>query len=244
MNDIYSTLLIPEERRLTAINKEEGEFIYNFLKDKKPKITLEVGLAFGFSAVYIMSATDSTHYVIDAFQEKYDNLGLKNVENNGFSNRLRFENDFSHNALPKLLKENVKLDFAFIDGGHKFDEIFIDFYYIDLLLNEKAYVLFHDAWMRSTQNVLAWIKNNKKNYRFIEVPVKNLILLKKIGSEDREWDHFKPFSFSRSWYLRRQVMRFLRPPLFFIDKQIGRLGLYVKKTNPSLYKLIHLKKDE
>lgn len=205
MNDIYSTLLIPEESRLTAIKKKEGEFICNFLKDKNPKVTLEVGFAFGFSAVYIMSATDSPHYVIDVDQGAYDNLGLKNVENNGFSSRLRLENDFSHNVLPRLLKEGIKLDFAFIDGGHKFDQIFVDFYYIDLLLNEHAYVLFHDSWMWSVQHVLAWIRSNKKNYRFIKVPVKNLVLLEKIGPDDRNWDHFKPFSALKSWYWHWRV---------------------------------------
>ncbi|MGF1559026.1 MAG: hypothetical protein ACFCUL_08055, partial [Flavobacteriaceae bacterium] len=60
----------------------------------------------------------------------------------------------------QLLLEELRIDFAFIDGGHKFDDIFIDFYYIDLLLNIEGYVLFHDSWMRSTQHVISWIKNN------------------------------------------------------------------------------------
>ena len=32
----------------------------------------------------------------------------------------------------------MKADFAFIDGGHRFDEIFLDFYYADLLLEQPV----------------------------------------------------------------------------------------------------------
>ena len=38
----------------------------------------------------------------------------------------------------------------------------------------------------------------------------------------------------RSWH----------PIILFIDRQIGQLGLFIKRKNPALYKLISLKKDE
>lgn len=199
--EICGKLEIPKKKRHISITKKEAEVIYNFLKSKKITKTLETGFAFGFSAAYIMSATKSIHYAMDPFQKKdYDNLGLKNIKKLGFSKNLKFENDFSHNVLPKLLKEKVKLEFAFIDGGHKFDDTFVDFYYIDLLLKKDGYILFHDAWMRSTQHVVSWIKNNKKNYRFLKTPYKDFILVKKIGEDNRKWYHFKGFCTFRSWF--------------------------------------------
>src|SRR4030043_1920592 len=164
MNSIYEKLEIPERDIYTSITKEEGEYIYQLLKDKNLKNTLEVGFAYGCSAAYILTATKSLHYAMDPFQEQYNNLGLKNIKRLILDKYLKFEKDFSHNVLPELLKKNVKIDFAFIDGDHKFDSIFVDFYYIDLLLNNNGYVLFHDTWMRTTQHILSWIKNNKKKY--------------------------------------------------------------------------------
>jgi len=106
---------------------------------------------------------------------------------------LIFIEDFSHNALPKLLKNHTKVDFALIDGDHRFDFIFIDFYYIDLLLNQKGYVLFHDFWMPSTKTIISWIKNNKKDYHEIKTPIKSFVLFQKRGKYNRDWQHFIPF---------------------------------------------------
>ena len=201
MENIYDKLEIPDARRDTSITKQEAEYIYQFLSEKKINTSLEVGFAFGCSTAHIMAATNSTHYTIDPFQkEDFGDLGLKNINALGYSKLLKFENDYSHSVLPKLLKEEVKLDFAFIDGGHNFDSIFIDFYYVDLLLNNNGWVLLHDTWMRSTQYAFSWIKRNKKNYKEIKTPVKNFILLQKIGEDNRTWFHFKGFCTFKSMY--------------------------------------------
>ena len=200
MGTLYQQLNIPKKHRTTSIKEDEAEFICNFLKKNKIKKTLEVGFAYGCSTAYIISATKDKHYVIDPCQKSYLNLGLKNIENLKLDKYLIFENDFSHNALPKLLKKGIKLNFAFIDGGHKFDDTFIDFYFIDLMLNNNGYVLFHDSWMRATQYVASWIKNNKKNYKFIKTPIKNFILVKKIREDNRKWHHFNGFCTLKSWF--------------------------------------------
>ncbi len=191
--DLYDRLAVPKETVQIPLAKKAAEFIYFFLREKKIKKTLEVGFAYGCSAAYIISATRSIHYSIDPFEDKFNNLGLKNIKKLNLDKCLILEKDFSHNALPKLLCKRVKFDFAFIDGGHKFDDIFIDFYYIDLLLNQKGYVLFDDAWMRSTQLVASWIRKNKSNYHSIKTPIKNFIMFQKNGTDDRLWFHFKEF---------------------------------------------------
>ncbi len=193
MEPIYERLIIPKEHALTPIKKDEAEWIYSFLKGRHIKKTLEVGFSLGCSAAHIISATHSKHYVIDPYQYRFKNLGLKNIKKLCLSKYIRLEKDFSHNALPRLVGKGVKIDFAFIDGGHKFDEIFIDFYYIDLLLNNKGYVLFHDTWMRSTQLVASWIIKNKTNYKQVKMPMRNMIMFQKKGKDIRPWGYFKEF---------------------------------------------------
>lgn len=108
---IWKKLLRPIEGvDLTSITEKEGEFIYSFLKEKNIKNSLEVGLAYGCSTAYIISATQSYHYAIDPFQDQFDNLGLKNIKTFKLDKYLKFENDFSHNVLPRLLKDGVKID--------------------------------------------------------------------------------------------------------------------------------------
>ncbi|PIN91104.1 hypothetical protein COU57_01985 [Candidatus Pacearchaeota archaeon CG10_big_fil_rev_8_21_14_0_10_32_14] len=199
MKSLYDQLDIPKNDKQTSITREEARFIYNFLTKNNIKKTLEVGFAYGCSASYIISATKDKHYVIDPFQNKYSYLGIKNLKKLKLDNPLIFKGDYSHNVLPRLLKDGVKINFAFIDGGHKFDDIFIDFYYIDLLLNKNGFVLFHDAWLMSTQHVISWIKNNKENYMILKTPVENLILVQKRGDDDRKWYSFNGFFTYKSY---------------------------------------------
>ncbi len=198
----FEDLELPANDAGTAVSRAEAEFIHNLLIELKPRLTLEVGMGYGFSAAHILSATggaDTTgatgamHHVMDPFQEEYGNLGLKNVEKLGLAPRMIFHPDYSHAVLPRLLREGVKVDFAFIDGGHRFDDIFIDFYYAELLLNDGGHILLHDAWMRSTQTVASWVRRNKKNFVRVPTPMRNLILLRKRGADDRAWNHFRGF---------------------------------------------------
>ncbi|MFH2138173.1 MAG: class I SAM-dependent methyltransferase [Candidatus Omnitrophota bacterium] len=195
--NIYENLVIPEKYSLISISKDEAEYIHFFLKEKNIKKTLEIGLAFGCSAAHIISATESRHYAIDPFQEKFKNLGLKNLKNLGFDKYLTFKNDFSYNILPQFLDDGMKFDFIFIDGDHKFDFAFVDFFFADLLLNQGSYILFHDSWMPALQSISSWIKTNRKDYSLVKTPQANLILFQKNSRDDRPWDHFEDFYTSK-----------------------------------------------
>ncbi len=194
MQNIYEKLEIPDNDRFTAIRKDQAEFIFSFLKRKKFSPTLETGFAYGCSTCYIIAATKGKHIAIDPYQHSYKNLGLKNVKRLGLKKHLRFLKLHSHVALPKLLQEGKRIEFAFVDGGHKFDEIFIDWFYIDLLLVSRGYVMFDDTWLRSTQAVASFIRKNRKDYKEIKIPIKNLYLFQKVGVDKREWSHFEEFS--------------------------------------------------
>jgi predicted O-methyltransferase YrrM len=191
---IYEQLEIPEKDRLTSVQKAEAEFMHEFIKEHGLSKTLETGFAYGCSAAHILSATKTSHITIDPYQDTYNNLGLANMEKLGFNKRLRFMGEFSHSALPKLLSEGVTLDFMFVDGGHNYDKIFIDFYYGDLLLQQNGYIFFDDAWLRATQVAAAFISTNRKDYALVSTPIPNLIAFKKIGQDDRTWEHFVEFA--------------------------------------------------
>ncbi|MFH1358795.1 MAG: class I SAM-dependent methyltransferase [archaeon] len=192
MDEIYDQLEIPESK--TPISKKQGKFIHDFLSDKNINQTLEVGFAYGCSAAYIVSTTKKNHIIIDPCQKSnFMGIGIKNLKKLKLDKYINFFQDHSHNVLPGLYKKGIKIDFAFIDGGHKFDEIFVDFFYIDLLLDDKGYVLFDDIWMPSISSVVSWIDSNKKNYKRINVPIESLILFQKIGVDKRDWRHFNNF---------------------------------------------------
>ncbi len=190
---IYDQLFIPENGRPVSISREEGEYLFSFLKERQLRNTLEVGFSFGCSTAYIISATRGSHIAIDCFQAAWGDLGLANMEKLGLRQFLRFLREPSHLALPSLLREGVKVDFAFIDGGHKYDDVFLDWCYIAMMLNPSGYVFFHDASMRSTQLVAAFIASNRADFRRVPTPISSFVAFQKVGIDTRRWDHFEEF---------------------------------------------------
>lgn len=204
--EINEKLIIPKEDTASPVKSSEAEFIYNFLKDKGITSTCETGFAYAKSASHIVAATMSNHIVMDPFQENYQSLAMKNMKNLGLDKYITYYNDYSHNVLPQLHKEGKSFDFIFIDGDHKFDGEFIDFYYSDLILNEKGYVLLHDTWMRSTRLLMSFIHTNRPDYKKISTPLRNFALYQKIGIDHRNGMHFKEFYSFKSFFTHNIII--------------------------------------
>lgn len=103
MKEIESKIIIPEQDKYTPVKVSEAQFIHDFIRDNNLKRTLEIGLAYGRSAAYIITATGSRHIAIDPFQDKYQNLGLANLKSLKLDKYLDFRNDYSHTILPGLM---------------------------------------------------------------------------------------------------------------------------------------------
>lgn len=212
-DEAFQRINFLREKRYESVSEAEGRFIHNLIKEHRLNVTLEIGLGYGASAVSIMSAYNGRHTCIDPYQQKnYQNSGLKNIEALGYYDRVDFYEDRSHNVLPRLYAERKVFDFIFIDGDHRFDSIFIDFYYADLLLSKNGYILFHDSWMRSTQLVASYIRRNRSNYAQIRGAGLNLILFQKSDKAPiSSWDDFNEFYSLRgvmSHFIVRSILRF------------------------------------
>lgn len=190
---LYSQLDIPDEDRLTSIREEEADVLAHLLKERGLRRTLEVGFAYGCSTAYIMDATGAPHVAIDPYQDAYGNRGLKNINALGLQGRFELRPQLSRVALPALAAEGRTFDFIFIDGGHKYDEVFLDWALCDPLLEQSGFVVFDDAWMDSVKHVAAFIRANRADYHEIDLGYWNLFAFQKLGTDTRNWDHFVEF---------------------------------------------------
>lgn len=159
MNPILQEIL--ESRQVTsdkgerfplryAITPDVGEFLQRVVIAVRPKISLEVGLAYGISTLFICEALKkvgaSRHIVMDPYESTYyKDIGLKNLRKAGYDELIEFVEGPSEIVLPELLKRKTRIDFAFVDGWHTFDHTLVDFFYINRMLNVNGVVVFDDV---------------------------------------------------------------------------------------------------
>ncbi len=63
-------------------------------------------------------------------------------------------------ALPRLFSEGRRFDFAFIDGDHRFEGVFLDLYFMTRLLEPGRLVVVDDMWMPSVRMAVAYAERN------------------------------------------------------------------------------------
>ncbi len=144
----------------------EAARLYDIVCAEKPRLTLEVGLAFGLSALCICQALANAgsgrHIVMDSSQSDFENAGLLHLERAGLRNLVEFYEESSHRVLPRLEAAGVALDFAFIDGSHLFDFTLLEFFYIDRMLKPGGLIVFDDMWMPSIRKIVRYAVTNRR----------------------------------------------------------------------------------
>ncbi len=145
------------------LREDEGVFLQEIIGHLRPSTTLEVGMAYAISTLYICEAlnqhatTRPVHYALDPFQSTlWRGIGQRHIREAGFESIVRVIEDRSEFALPRLLNSGVRLDFALIDGWHTFDQVLVEFYYINRMLKVGGVVAFDDATRRSINRVIRY----------------------------------------------------------------------------------------
>ncbi len=195
IHNIYESghFLLPNNKEISlypwAIPYELGLDIYNFIVNQGLVQTLEIGLAYGLSTLFICEAHRTQrkgfHLAIDPNQEEnFHNIAISNLEEEGLINYFEHLQFPDYVALPNLLEEGKKFDFIFIDGLHLFDYVLLDFFYADLLLQENGYIAFDDSLAPGVSPVLDFIRKNRA-YQEITTSIKRLTIFQKLKSDLR-----------------------------------------------------------
>ena len=143
------------------IDAAKGAFLQHWIARVQPAAVLEIGCAFGMSSLYIQEALEgklAVHTIIDPQQEsEWHGIGRYLLESAGCQ-RLVWMEEGSETALPALLKQEARFDFAFIDGWHTFDHVLLDFFYINRMCKTGAVVVFDDADFPAVRSLLAYLE--------------------------------------------------------------------------------------
>ena len=173
---IYATGMVEDDQGqrydlVSAIKYAEGRALYELIRTRKAARTLEVGMAYGLSTLFMCQAHADNgsgfHTAVDPRQSgEWQSLGIANVRKAGLESFCRIIEAPSDSALPKLVADGENFDLVFIDGKHLFDFVLVDFYYSDKLLKPNGCIVFHDYWMPAVRKAISFVLHNR-NYRVV-----------------------------------------------------------------------------
>lgn len=146
----------------------EGEALRGWVIREGAAHTIEVGLGYGISALYIceglLTNGDPTarHVAIDPHQgTRFANCALQFLERASVASLVEHYAEESQIALPRFLSEGRRFDLAFIDGNHRFDAVFVDLFYLARLLHPAAIVFLDDYHLPAVVRALSFFLANR-----------------------------------------------------------------------------------
>jgi predicted O-methyltransferase YrrM len=147
--DDFDTVTVPER---------DCDALRDLLIDEGVETVVEVGLAYGRSALAIgeallaVDARRPLHVIIDPLQAtEWSNVGWRMLRSAGLDAIARLVLEPSSLALPRLVAEGVAADAAFVDGSHRFHEVFVDLYFLRKIVRPGGLIVLDDHWWPSVR---------------------------------------------------------------------------------------------
>jgi predicted O-methyltransferase YrrM len=141
--------------------KNQCVFLQDIIRKNNFKHSIEIGFAYGTSTLAITEEVvknGGQHLVIDKFQNSdWGGNGIDLIKQAGYSDKVKFYEEFCYAVLPTLLKEGRKFDFAYIDSTKQLDWLLVDFFYLDKILDINGIIVFDDANYPGIRKLLRFI---------------------------------------------------------------------------------------
>ena len=194
MNDVLKEILNTQtvkdnQNKIHKLHSNTGElqgyFLQDILKKIKPKATLEIGLAYGISSLFLLEVIkeldneNRSHIIFDPYPDVYwNNIGLLNISKAGYENLVDFRKLFSDEGLIQLITEKKRIQFAYIDSTKVFDILLVDFYLINKILDIGGVIVFDDCGFPGIKKLVRLI-SKMPFYKIYATHYKELETIKK-----------------------------------------------------------------
>ncbi|MBQ1025147.1 class I SAM-dependent methyltransferase [Micromonospora sp. C95] len=154
----FETVTLPER---------DCDLLRDLLISDRVEAVVEVGLAYASSALAIGEALVTVnppqprHIIVDPFQDRaYSNVGWDLLCAAGLDSTARLLREWSSIALPELVSEGLLVDAAFVDGSHRFHEVFVDLYFLRKIVRPGGLIVMDDDWTPSVRTAVRYYEKH------------------------------------------------------------------------------------
>jgi predicted O-methyltransferase YrrM len=155
----------PGDFGYVALPKSDADVLRDLLIRKGAQTVIEVGLAYGVSALAIAEAlavtagADANHVIIDAFQDHFRDSGWDALARAGWDSCTLLR-ERSETGLPRLLSQGLVADAAFVDGSHIFHNVFVDLVLLRSLVRAGGLIVLDDCDLPSVATAVSYFERN------------------------------------------------------------------------------------
>lgn len=143
------------------------DLVRDLLIAEEAQTVVEIGLAYGSSALAIGEALVAVgtahprHIVIDPFQQQaFNNVGWNLLCSAGLDSIADLVTAPSSLALAQLVMDGVVADAAFIDGSHRFHEVFVDLYFLRKIVKPGGLIILDDDFHPPVRAAVRYYERN------------------------------------------------------------------------------------
>ncbi len=151
-----------------SLSDQDGDVLRDLLVDDHARTVIEIGLAYGSSALAIGEALvlqgagteGSTHVVIDPYQHTFHDAGWDAIVAAGLEGISTLLAERSQVALPRLAAEGFVADAAFVDGSHIFHRVFVDLAFLHEIVRPGGLIVLDDCQWPSVATAARYFEVN------------------------------------------------------------------------------------
>lgn len=149
-----------------ALPDRDGDVLRDLLITDRAQVVIEIGLAYGGSALAIGEALVSqgvqgtSHLIIDPHQHQFNNAGWEAIVSAGLEDQSTRLTERSQLALPQLLADGLLADAAYVDGSHLFHNVFVDLYFLRELVKPGGLIVLDDCQWASVATAVHYFEVN------------------------------------------------------------------------------------
>jgi Methyltransferase domain len=178
----------------------DSDVLRDLLLAERPSTVIEIGLAYGSSALAIAEALvlagsdEARLVIIDAYQRQFHGSGWDAIVEAGLTDLCSLIEERSQVAMPRLLEDGVLAEAAFVDGSHVFHNVFVDLFYLRELVRPGGLVVMDDCDFPSVETAARYFEIND-GWKLEPIPKATRLRAFRLPDprSEPDFESFKPF---------------------------------------------------